>query len=167
VDAGHAGIGGDPKPLQFSVPAVIAGGRAPERQVFDPRLLTVRSREWKEAPWARFCTAAPPRQRRRAIQHSQMQNGQESLRACQALRHQPQDRGEVAGSPTCRPDRRAEIHGSVGLGRGDHRGLPQAHAAAAGRLPLCPAGNHPAPDPLVTASLPAAPRPRSTAACRG
>jgi hypothetical protein len=37
------------------------------------------------------------------------------------------------------------------------------HAAAAGRLPLCPAGDHPAPAPLVIASLPAASRDRPAA----
>ena len=36
-------------------------------------------------------------------------------------------------------------------------GLSASHAPAAGRLPLCAAGHDPAPDPLVAASLPAAP----------
>src|SRR3546814_1306199 len=38
---------------------------------------------------------------------------------------------------------------------GDHRRLPQTHAAALGRLSLCATGDDPAPDPLVIAPLPA------------
>ena len=65
----------------------------------------------------------------------------------------------------------ATINGAVGRGGGGHRRLPKAYPAAARRLPLCPAADHPASDALITASLPAAPRhlpacPRSKATSR-
>jgi transposase InsO family protein len=42
----------------------------------------------------------------------------------------------------------------VGRRRGHRRRFPQAHAAAAGRLPSWPAADHPSPDALVPAPLP-------------
>src|SRR4029079_17143688 len=41
----------------------------------------------------------------------------------------------------------------VARGRGHRRRLPQAHDAAARRLPLCPAGDHSEPDSVVPASM--------------
>ena len=57
----------------------------------------------------------------------------------------------------------AALHRAHPRGGGHHRRLSAAHAPAAGRLPLRPAAHHPAPDPLVAASLPAAPRHRPAA----
>ena len=104
---------------------------------------------------------------RRAIQHSQ-----ESLRAlAEALRDQSEDRCEVeeAGFGRRSADRSegAKVDGAVDRGGGDHRRFSTAHAAAAGRLPLCAAADDSTPDPFVTASLPAAPWHRPTAGCRG
>lgn len=50
--------------------------------------------------------------------------------------------------------------------RGDKCRLPQAHPAAAGRLRLCPAGDDPSPDPLVSTKLPAASRDQRSARAR-
>ena len=53
--------------------------------------------------------------------------------------------------------RRNRVHRADGRGRGDRRGLPPPHAAAARRLPLRPAGDDPASDALVTSpAVPAA-----------
>ena len=100
---------------------------------------------------------------RRAIQHSQ-----ESLRTlASALRHQPEDRRQVEtahlGRRSADRTEGAPIHRPVARGRGHHRRLPQAHAAAARRLPVCPAGDHPASNAVLAASLPAATRHRPPA----
>ena len=94
---------------------------------------------------------------RRAIQHSQA-----SLRTlAEALRHQPEDRRQVEAPDLGRrcsdwPEGR-QIDGPVDRGGGSHRRLPKAYPAAAGRLSLCPAADHPASDAVIPASLPAAP----------
>jgi transposase InsO family protein len=46
-----------------------------------------------------------------------------------------------------------EVDGIVDRRGGDHRRLPQAHAASAGRLPLFIAGHYPASDAVVPPSL--------------
>ena len=82
--------------------------------------------------------------------------------AGQAPRHQPEDRREVEeaygrqGSAD-RPEG-SSFDGAEYRGGGRHRGIPPSHAAAAGRLPLCTAGDDPAPDALVAAPLSAAAR---------
>src|SRR5215469_3684722 len=94
---------------------------------------------------------------RRAIQRSQ-----ESLRAL-AKRYginpktvaKWKKRGSVADLPT--GPREPQVNRPFHRGRGDHRGVPTAYAVAAGRLLLCPPGDHPASDPIVTASLSSAP----------
>ncbi len=48
----------------------------------------------------------------------------------------------------------AEVDRAVDRGGSDHRGFSQAHAPSPRRLPLCLAGDHPASDPVVLASLP-------------
>ncbi len=56
----------------------------------------------------------------------------------------------------CRPADRAKrpkIDGAVCQGQSDCRGVPSPHAAGARRLPLCPAGDHPAPDALIITPL--------------
>jgi transposase InsO family protein len=53
---------------------------------------------------------------------------------------------------------RAALNRSQPGGGGDHRRVPASHAAAAGRLPLRPATDDPAPDALFFAPLPAASR---------
>ena len=95
---------------------------------------------------------------RRAIQHSQA-----SLRALakryginQKTVAKWKKRTVTADLPTGPKD--PEIDGAVGRGGSGDRRLPPAHAAAAGRLPLCPAGDDSAPDALFAASLPATPR---------
>ena len=103
---------------------------------------------------------------RRAIQHSQ-----ESLRAWPSAtgstrRRSPSGSSALGRRPADRAER-AKFDGPVDRGRGDHRRLPPAYAAAARRLPLRPAGHHPASDALVPASLPAAPWHRPAAGCRG
>src|SRR3546814_15839255 len=74
------------------------------------------------------------------------------------LRDQPEDRGQVeeANSGQGSADRAegCSFDGAEHRGRGDHRRLPQTHAAALGRLSLCATGDDPAPDPLVIAPLP-------------
>jgi hypothetical protein len=92
---------------------------------------------------------------RRAIQHSQ-----DSLRALakryginQKTVAKWKKRSAVADLPEEGP-----FHGIVAGRRGDHRRLPQAYAAAAGRLPLCASADDPDPDALILASLPAAAR---------
>ena len=99
---------------------------------------------------------------RRAIQHSQ-----ESLRVL-AKRYginpktvaKWKQRGSVTDRPTGPREPRSTVL-SIG-GRGRHRGVPTAYAAAAGRLPLCPPGHHPSSDPIIIASLSSAPWHRST-----
>jgi transposase InsO family protein len=49
---------------------------------------------------------------------------------------------------------RAHINGAVDRGGGDRRRFPAAHPVSARRLPLCAATDDPAPDPILTASLP-------------
>jgi transposase InsO family protein len=56
-----------------------------------------------------------------------------------------------------------EIVSAVGRGGGDHCRLPAPYPVAVGRLPLCLATDHSAPDTLFIASLPAASRDRPTA----
>src|SRR5690606_8402178 len=75
--------------------------------------------------------------------------------------YQPQDRREVAQARDGRgyEDRTdgTALDGSVRDRGGDDRGIPPAHTPAAGRLPLCPAADGPAPDTLSAAPVPAAP----------
>ena len=104
---------------------------------------------------------------RRAIQHSQ-----ESLRALakryginQKTVAKWKRRTSVADLPTGPKD--AAVDGAVDRGGGGHRRLPAAYAAAARRLPLRAAADDPAPDALVAASLPAAPRHQPAARGRG
>ena len=104
---------------------------------------------------------------RRAIQHSQ-----ESLRAL-AKRYginpktvaKWKKRTSVADLPTGPKEPRSTVLSR--RGGGGHRRLPAPHAAAARRLPLCAAADDPASDALVIAPLPAAPRHRPAARCRG
>jgi hypothetical protein len=93
---------------------------------------------------------------RRAIQHSQA-----SLRAlAQRYGINPKTvakwkkRSSVADVPTGPKDAKSTV-----LSVTDEAiiGLPEAYPAATGRLPLCAPADHPAPDPLLTAPLPAAP----------
>ena len=60
----------------------------------------------------------------------------------------------------------SQIDGPVSRGRGRRCRLPKAYFVATGRLPVRPAADHPAPDALVSASLPAAPRDLPVAAGR-
>ena len=73
----------------------------------------------------------------------------------QALRDQPQDRGQVEEAfVRRRPAHRspgAQVNGPVGRGRGRRRCLPPSHAVAARRLPLRPPAQHAAP--LTRSSL--------------
>ena len=94
---------------------------------------------------------------RRAIQ-----NSQESLRALAkryGINQKTVAKWKKRTSVADLSDRSegAEVDGAVARGRGGHRRLSQAYAAAARRLPLCAAADDPASDALVTASLPAAP----------
>src|SRR6476660_7271255 len=83
-------------------------------------------------------------------------------RACGTVWAEPQDSRQVAQTGL----RQRRSHGAessaldspVARGRGYRRRLPQAYAAAARRLPLCPAGDHSEPDPVVPASMPQASR---------
>ncbi len=110
-----------------------------------------------EALWAGFSSAAPLPLRR---SFGRSNYTQESVRTlAQALRRQtrpPSGSGAVrqttAGArmgPGEAPVGRADVGG-----RGDHRRLPPARIAAAGRLPLQPAADPPAPSParLCTAT---------------
>ena len=64
-------------------------------------------------------------------------------------------RGSVADLPTGSKDAASTVLSVEG--RSGDRRLPQAYAAAAGRLPLCASADDSASNPLVIASLPAAP----------
>ena len=104
---------------------------------------------------------------RRAIQHSQ-----ESLRAL-AKRYgiNPKTvakwkKRSLGRRPADRPQG-AALDGAVDRGGGDHRRLPAAHAVAARRLPLRASADDPAPDALIAAPLPAAPRHQPVARCGG
>ena len=94
---------------------------------------------------------------RRAIQHSQA-----SLRAL-AKRYGINPKTVAkwkkrGSSPTFRPALRRCFNGSQHRGRSGDRRLPQAYAAAAGRLPVRASADHPASHALVVAPLLAAPR---------
>ncbi len=94
---------------------------------------------------------------RRAIQHSQ-----ESLRGL-AKRYgiNPKTVAKwrsAASSRICRPGRSGPVHRAVRRGRGRRGRLSSAYPAAAGRLPVCPAGHHPASDAVVAAPLSATAR---------
>src|SRR5437868_15411475 len=52
----------------------------------------------------------------------------------------------------------AELNRAVDRGGGDCRRVPSAHLTAARRLPVCAAGDDPASDPIIVASLPEAAR---------
>ena len=104
---------------------------------------------------------------RRAIQHSQ-----ESLRALakryginQKTVAKWKKRTSVADLPTGPKEPRSTVL-SIEEEAIDRR-LPPAYSAAARRLPLRAAADDPAPDALVAASLPAAPRHRRSARGRG
>src|SRR3546814_18678119 len=79
-----------------------------------------------------------------------------------ALRDQSEDGAEVAPAQLRRgrPDgtQAAALDGAVTGGGSADRRLLQAQNAAAGRLPLCAAGQDPASDPLQPASDGQAPR---------
>ena len=104
---------------------------------------------------------------RRAIQHSQA-----SLRgACKALRRQPEDSRQVESAVLrfrpCRDrTQAAQIDSPISRGRGRRRCIPKAYAAAARRLPLCPAAHDPASDALVPSPVSATPRDLPLAASR-
>src|SRR6202789_1076470 len=88
----------------------------------------------------------------------------------QSLRDQPEDRAQVAKSfvgdrSSDRPEK-AAVHSSVGRGRGSRRRISPAYIAAARRLSVCPAGDHPASHALLAASLPATPRDQPVAGRR-
>src|ERR1700732_3241050 len=93
---------------------------------------------------------------RRTIQHSQA-----SLRAL-ARRYgiNPKTvakwKARLGRRSAARPQA-SEVNGAVDRRGGDRHCLPPAHAVAARRLPLCLAGDDPASDPLIVASLPATP----------
>lgn len=92
---------------------------------------------------------------RRAIQ-----NSQENLRALAKHYGINQKRSSGRGgrrSPICRLAQRDKVHVAIVRGRGHHCRVSQAYAAAAGRLPLCPSGDHPASRPLIASSLPSTP----------
>lgn len=72
------------------------------------------------------------------------------------LRHRSADRTQGA-----------QINCPLARGRGRRRRLSQAHAAAARRLPLYPAGHHPASDTILIASLLATTQDRAPAVDRG
>ncbi len=76
----------------------------------------------------------------RGAQHQRRQVAQTGLR---------QRRSHGAEGPT--------LDSLVTRGR-DHRRLPQTYVAATRRLPLCLAGDHSEPNPVVPASMPQAPR---------
>jgi len=102
---------------------------------------------------------------RRAIQHSQA-----SLRTPAKLWHQPEDRRQVEEATdggSANGSEGPKINLVVDRRGGGDRRLPPAHTAAAGRLPLRPAGHHSAPDALDAAPLPAAPRHQPPARGRG
>ncbi len=104
---------------------------------------------------------------RRAIQHSQ-----ESLRTL-AKRYGINQKTVAKwkkrslGRRSADRARESRVDGSVRRGRGDHRRLPPAYAAAARRLPLRASADDPASDALIPASLPAAPRHLPAARCGG
>ena len=94
---------------------------------------------------------------RRAIQHSQ-----ESLRVLArryGINRRPSPSGSVGiRSPTSRPAPRTPDQRCCRSPKRQSSSPSASNAAAARRLPLCPAAHHPASDPLVIASLPAAAR---------
>ena len=106
----------------------------------------------------------------RAVRRA-IQNSQESLRAL-ANRYGINQKtvakwkkSFVGDRSADRPER-AAVDGSVGRGRGSRRRIPPAYPAAARRLSVCPAGDHPASDALLAASLPATPRDQPVAGRR-
>ena len=122
-----------------------------------------------ELDQARLSGATTTHAVRAAIQRSQVEGppaigsraGLRARGAEQGVRDQPQDGREVAQAGDGRgPEDWAEgtalIRADRGR-RGDGGGVPAAHALASGRLPLCPAADHPAPDALVAAPLSSAP----------
>jgi transposase InsO family protein len=66
-------------------------------------------------------------------------------------------RTSVSDLPTGPKDAKSTTLSIEEEGGGDHRRLPQAYTAAAGRLSLCLAGHDPEPDTVIAAPLPAAP----------
>ena len=84
--------------------------------------------------------------------------------------YQPQDRRKVAQARDGRgPQDRADgtsLDGPVRGRGGNGRGVPPPYAAAAGRLPLCPAVIYPASDTVSASSLPSATRHLAPAGCR-
>jgi hypothetical protein len=125
------------------------------------------SRDSKDALWDKFYTAAPPTME--AIRRG-IQNSQEGLRALAKRWDQPKDCREVEAARDRRrsPDRppRSQVDRPFHRGGGDHRRFPAAYAAAARRLPLCAAADHPASDAVIPASLPLASRHQPIAAGR-
>ena len=113
---------------------------------------TVDQHAAREALWAGFSTAAPVRQK--AVRRDPATPRQRES-AGQALGRQPHHDPEVAqavgGRGRAHGAERGSLDGPDVRRRGHHRRLPSAHAPAAGRLPLQPAADHPAPDPLVFA----------------
>src|SRR5438477_4322343 len=101
---------------------------------------------------------------RRAIQRSQ-----ESLRTLAKRQDQPEDRGQMEEAQLCRgsADRPATtcLNGAVDRGGSDRHRVSSAHLTAARRLPVCAAGDDPASDPIIVASLPEAARHLAPAAC--
>lgn len=91
--------------------------------------------------------------------------------AGQALQDQPEDRRQVKEAGRHRRfthrSQGREIDHAVGRGGIGDQGILPAHAASAGRLPLCPAGKHSAPDAFITAPLPPTPRHLVAAEGRG
>ena len=85
--------------------------------------------------------------------------GGSAQRLSGAVPIEPEDGGQVAQAglrARCADGPQGgSFHRSDGRGGSCNRRLPQAHPAAARRLPLCLAGDHSAPDPLVTAQMPA------------
>src|SRR3954447_12583955 len=75
----------------------------------------------------------------------------------QALRREPDDGPEMAQEVDHRRcadgPKGAPFNRSDARGGGDHRRLPTAYPAAAGRLPLRPTAHHPAPHPIVAAPV--------------
>ena len=128
------------------------------RTRFDGAIL---SREWKEALWDKFVTAAP-RSRCPTGECLHSPRGAHAVRAAiqrsQASLSQLSRELGINPMTVARWRKRADgaaLDGSDGSRRSGNRRVPAPNAPSAGRLPLCPAAVYPAFDTVSPASLPA------------
>ena len=128
------------------------------------------SQEWKEATWDRSVTGAPrsshgaPPVREPWRGFAVKAANQRSQASLPALSEEPGINPKTVAKRRKRatvedlkdgPERSALDGSDRGRRSGDRR-IPASYAAAAGRLPPCPAAVHPAPDALGAAPVPAA-----------